>query len=105
MLAYFCSDDIVESIRAEGFDPDELFDVYVKAIMIVLPADLLVCILDCISDVVSFFFFSFFSSLLLFPSFPFFLSFCTLLTPSKFLLLPTSAVLMSYINTNIGNFS
>ncbi|KAG5989717.1 hypothetical protein E4U43_004448, partial [Claviceps pusilla] len=31
MLAYFCSDDIVESIRAEGFDPDELFDVYVKA--------------------------------------------------------------------------
>ncbi|KAG5981945.1 hypothetical protein E4U55_002479 [Claviceps digitariae] len=30
-LAYFCSDVMVESFRAEGIDPDELFDVYMKA--------------------------------------------------------------------------
>ncbi|KAG6003141.1 hypothetical protein E4U21_002295 [Claviceps maximensis] len=30
-LAYFCSDDMVESFRAEGVDPDELLDMYIKA--------------------------------------------------------------------------
>ncbi|GAO14180.1 uncharacterized protein UV8b_08026 [Ustilaginoidea virens] len=30
-LAYFCSDDMVESLRAEGVDPDGLFDLYMKA--------------------------------------------------------------------------
>ncbi|KHO01606.1 Methionine synthase, vitamin-B12 independent [Metarhizium album ARSEF 1941] len=30
-LAYFCSDDMVESLRAEGDDPDRLFDLYLKA--------------------------------------------------------------------------
>jgi methionine synthase II (cobalamin-independent) len=30
-LAYFCSDDMVESLRAEGEDPDKLFDLYLRA--------------------------------------------------------------------------
>ncbi|KAG5996967.1 hypothetical protein E4U52_005347 [Claviceps spartinae] len=30
-LAYFCSEDMLESFRAEGIDADELFDVYMKA--------------------------------------------------------------------------
>lgn len=30
-LAYFCSDEMVESLKAEGVDPDDLFGVYLKA--------------------------------------------------------------------------
>ncbi|KAG8423987.1 Thioredoxin domain-containing protein 17 [Metarhizium acridum] len=30
-LAYFCSDDMVESLRAEGDDPDRLLDLYLRA--------------------------------------------------------------------------
>ncbi|KAL7820697.1 UROD/MetE-like protein [Trichoderma gracile] len=30
-LAYFCSDEMVESLRKEGVDPDELFELYLKA--------------------------------------------------------------------------
>ncbi|KAK2602007.1 Thioredoxin domain-containing protein 17 [Conoideocrella luteorostrata] len=30
-LAYFCSDDMIASFRQEGIDPDELFEVYMKA--------------------------------------------------------------------------
>ncbi|OAQ73630.1 methionine synthase, vitamin-B12 independent [Pochonia chlamydosporia 170] len=30
-LAYFCSDEMIESLRAEGDDPDKLFDLYLKA--------------------------------------------------------------------------
>ncbi|KAL7898088.1 hypothetical protein HDV63DRAFT_394538 [Trichoderma sp. SZMC 28014] len=30
-MAYFCSDEMRESLRNEGSDPDELFDLYLKA--------------------------------------------------------------------------
>lgn len=30
-LAYFCSDEMLESLREDGIDPDELFAVYLKA--------------------------------------------------------------------------
>ncbi|KAK5995303.1 hypothetical protein PT974_03704 [Cladobotryum mycophilum] len=30
-LAYFCSDEMRESLRADGVDPDELFELYLKA--------------------------------------------------------------------------
>ncbi|OAA50684.1 Methionine synthase, vitamin-B12 independent [Metarhizium rileyi] len=30
-LAYFCSDEMTESLKAEGVDPDDLFDLYLKA--------------------------------------------------------------------------
>lgn len=30
-LAYFCSDEMRESLRSEGADPDELFELYLKA--------------------------------------------------------------------------
>lgn len=30
-LAYFCSDEMVESLRKEGVDPDALFELYLKA--------------------------------------------------------------------------
>ncbi|KAH7311581.1 hypothetical protein B0I35DRAFT_438379 [Stachybotrys elegans] len=30
-LAYFCSDDMLEALRADGIDPDQLFESYLKA--------------------------------------------------------------------------
>lgn len=30
-LAYFCSDDMLQSLRDDGVDPDKLFDTYLKA--------------------------------------------------------------------------
>lgn len=30
-MAYFCSDEMRESLRSEGVDPDKLFDLYLKA--------------------------------------------------------------------------
>ncbi|KAL6361972.1 hypothetical protein LRP88_05455 [Fusarium phalaenopsidis] len=30
-LAYFCSDDMLAALKAEGVDPDKLFDLYLKA--------------------------------------------------------------------------
>ncbi|PTB69195.1 UROD/MetE-like protein [Trichoderma citrinoviride] len=30
-LAYFCSDEMLESLRSEGVNPDELFELYLKA--------------------------------------------------------------------------
>lgn len=30
-LAYFCSDEMLESLRGDGVDPDKLFDAYLKA--------------------------------------------------------------------------